>query len=352
MTKWVEINWRKAYQQVYNFQKKIYAAAIYQDLNSVSRLQDFFFTDQIARLVAIQQSWQETGHKYCLNCCKLEHQTNQNLFKLGFDPQAEAQFPASQYGFRFGRSSSDGVAAILKTMGKLEKHMLKIEFEICNSERFLQVTLFNSGLAQKKRGQHSLWTERQLPSLKIVPLFLNIVLINLLKQPQLVFSSQTFTHFKSQCFRSYPSLISFIVYRQHLLIVSSSLKKLLQTYAGLRSFMILAGLTSKKEEIGGCSAFFFVNPGMTRSCLIISFHHTLNPTLNYIGLNFCYPQICKKKGGKVLLPHDQLTNHLSQLKKVVIKLYIDVIKYPFRSIKTIDDIFSIYISFNAILSIV
>ena len=153
MYEWRDINWRKAERCVFKLQKRIYKASHRGDVRTVRRLQKLLTTSWFAKCLAVRRVTQDNqGRKTAgvdgmksltpkqrlilVNQLKIDSKAKptrrvwipkpgkdekrplgiptmydralQGLVKMALEPEWEARFEPSSYGFRPGRSCQDG----------------------------------------------------------------------------------------------------------------------------------------------------------------------------------------------------------------------------------------------------
>lgn len=187
MYKWQEIPWRKLERKVFKLQKRIFQAASRGDRKTVRKLQKLLLNSWSAKCLAVRRVTQDnrgkktagvdgqkalspearlklvgrlklTGksqptrrvwipkpgkdEKRPLGIPTIEERAKQTLAKLALEPEWEAQFEASSYGFRPGRSTHDAIKHIFTSITKKDKYVLDADISKCfdriNHERLLE----------------------------------------------------------------------------------------------------------------------------------------------------------------------------------------------------------------------
>ncbi|NES83709.1 MAG: group II intron reverse transcriptase/maturase [Moorea sp. SIO2B7] len=186
METWSTINWSKVERELFKLQKRIYKASKSGNEKLVRSLQKLLLKSKNARLKAVRRVTQEnqgkntagvdgvksltpkkrfelvkklqiTGkcapnrrvwipkpgkqEKRPLGIPTLSDRARQALTKLALEPEWEAKFDSSSYGFRPGRSTHDAIQAIYLSINKKAKYVLDADITKCfdqiNHEKLL-----------------------------------------------------------------------------------------------------------------------------------------------------------------------------------------------------------------------
>ncbi len=173
---WNTLNWRKLERAVFKLQKRIYRASQRGDKRAVQKLQKTLMRSWAARCIAVRRVTQDNKGKNTagvdrvksLNTTqrikaaqnlKLNHKANalrrvwipkpgreekrplgiptikdrtkQALAKLALEPEWEAKFEESSYGFRPGRSAHDAIEHIFIGLNQAQKYVLDADIAKC-----------------------------------------------------------------------------------------------------------------------------------------------------------------------------------------------------------------------------
>ena len=176
MYEWKTLPWRKLEQQVFKLQKRIYRASQRGDTRTVHRLQRLLMKSWSAKCLAVRRVTQDNRGKQTagvdgikaltpqqrlklvqrlrlsqtaqptrrvwipkpgkqtqrpLGIPTLADRALQTLVKQALEPEWEAKFEASSYGFRPGRSCHDAIQAIYKAIWQKPKYVLDADIAQC-----------------------------------------------------------------------------------------------------------------------------------------------------------------------------------------------------------------------------
>jgi RNA-directed DNA polymerase len=187
MYKWQEIPWRKLERKVFKLQKRIFQAASRGDNKKVRKLQRLLLNSWAAKCLAVRKVTQDNrgkrtagvdgikalspearlalvgrlkldgktkptrriwipkpgkAEKRPLGIPTIKERAKQALAKIALEPEWEAKFEASSYGFRPGRSAHDAVEHIHTAIKRVNKYILDADIKKCfdqiNHERLLE----------------------------------------------------------------------------------------------------------------------------------------------------------------------------------------------------------------------
>lgn len=172
---WGTLNWRKLERAVFKLQKRIYRASQRGDLKAVRRLQKTLMRSWSAQCLAVRKVTQDNKGKNTAGVdrvksltpeqrmklaenLKIDHKANalrrvyipkpgqdekrplgiptirdrakQALVKLALEPEWEAKFEESSYGFRPGRSAHDAIEQIFTNINQCPKYVLDADIAI------------------------------------------------------------------------------------------------------------------------------------------------------------------------------------------------------------------------------
>ncbi len=176
MYEWKTLPWRKLERQVFKLQKRIYQASQRGDVKTVHRLQRLLMKSRSARCLAVRRVTQDNRGKKTagidgiktlnpkqrlalaqrlrlsqfaqplrrvwipkpgqqaqrpLGIPTITDRALQTLVKQALEPEWEAKFEASSYGFRPGRSCHDAVQAIFNAISQQPKYVLDADIAQC-----------------------------------------------------------------------------------------------------------------------------------------------------------------------------------------------------------------------------
>jgi RNA-directed DNA polymerase len=176
MYEWKTLPWRKLERQVFKLQKRIYRASQRGDVRTVHRLQRLLMKSWSAKCLAVRRVTQDNRGKNTagvdgvkslspkqrleliatlhlsqsaqptrrvwipkpgkqsqrpLGIPTIADRALQTLVKQALEPEWEAKFEASSYGFRPGRSCHDAIQAIYKAIWQKPKYVLDADIAKC-----------------------------------------------------------------------------------------------------------------------------------------------------------------------------------------------------------------------------
>jgi len=184
---WRDINWRKAQRCVFKLQKRIYKASRRGDVRTVRRLQKLLTKSWSAKCLAVRRVTQDNqgrktagvdgiksltpkqrlilvsqlkigskakptrrvwipkpgkDEKRPLGIPTMYDRALQGLVKMALEPEWEARFEPSSYGFRPGRSCQDAIEAIFIAINQKAKYVLDADIAKCfdniNHQRLIE----------------------------------------------------------------------------------------------------------------------------------------------------------------------------------------------------------------------
>lgn len=198
---WKDIQWSIIEEKVFRLQLRIYKAAANQELEKMYKLQKLLVSSQSAKYLSVRKVTQDNagkntpgvnkkvinspeerfklanqltlnknslpirrtyiskadGSQQSLGIPTIEDHVKQMLAYLALCPQWEAQFEASSYGSRPGRSVLDAVEAIFLGIAKKPKWVLEVNISKCFQLRNHQYLLDKCNTFPEMRKQIRAW---------------------------------------------------------------------------------------------------------------------------------------------------------------------------------------------------
>lgn len=231
---WEDIQWRSVESRIFRLQLRIFKAAANQEFEKMYKLQKLLITSKTAKFLAVRKVTQENVDKNRLEIdnkvaipskerftlanqisldgksfpfkwtyipkpgsgmqlrviSTIEDRTKQMLAYLALNPQWEATFEASSYGFRPGRSVLDALEAIFLGISKKPKWVLDVDISKCSGRINYQYLIKKCETFPKMQKQISAWLkagiletyqylspETEMPQEEVIlPLLVNILL--------------------------------------------------------------------------------------------------------------------------------------------------------------------------------
>jgi RNA-directed DNA polymerase len=181
---WNEIQWRDIESKVFRLQLRIFRAAANKESEKLHKLQKLLINSKFAKYLAVRRVTQDkTGKrtpgidKRLIKSSKerfdlsnqltldgksspirrIENRAKQMLAYLALCPEWEAQFEASSYGFRPGRSVTDAIEALFLGIAKKPKWVLDADISKCFDEINHNYLLDKCNTFPKMRKQLKAW---------------------------------------------------------------------------------------------------------------------------------------------------------------------------------------------------
>jgi RNA-directed DNA polymerase len=308
--KWQDVNWRKAEIAVFRLQKRIYKASRCGDVRKVRRLQKTLMRSRSAKVLAVRQVTQDnrgkktagvdgvksltpvarvklvgqlkvTGkakptrrvwipkpgksEKRPLGIPVMYDRALQALVKLAIEPEWEAKFEPSSYGFRPGRSCQDAIKHIKDAVKGTEKFVLDADIAKCFDRINHSALLDKAGYKGKIRHQFKAWlksgvldqgvfskTKMGTPQGGVIsPLLANIALHgieNMLKEYALNAKGWRYKNGSNigRCNR--PKALTFIRYADDFVVIHNEKKVVLECKELISTWLLGIGLELKPEK--------------------------------------------------------------------------------------------------------
>ena len=202
MYEWKTLPWRKLERRVFKLQKRIYQASQRGDVKTVRRLQRLLMKSWSAKCLAVRRVTQDNrgkrtagvdGVKHVpqkqrlalvqrlrltsfaqptrriwipkrgkqtqrpLGIPTIEDRALQTVVKQALEPEWEAKFEASSYGFRPGRSAHDAIQAIFNAICRNPKYVLDADIAQCFNRINQSVLLAKLNTSPTIRRQIRAW---------------------------------------------------------------------------------------------------------------------------------------------------------------------------------------------------
>lgn len=199
---WKAINWAFVQKRVFKYQRSIYLASKSNDIPKVRKLQNLLFKSLSARLLSVRRVTQDNKGKSTSGVNGIKNVSPQNrvalatslvfpmkskplrrvwipkpgkvekrplgiptihdrclqaLMKLGLEPEWEARFESSSFGFRPGKSCHDAIANIKGLIQKKAKYVIDANIAKCFEKIDHKALLDKIGLKGKLRIQIEYW---------------------------------------------------------------------------------------------------------------------------------------------------------------------------------------------------
>lgn len=357
---WNTLNWRKLERAVYKLQKRIYRASQRGDQMAVRRLQKTLMRSWSARCLAVRNVTQDHKGKNTAGVdrvksltpkqrlkltenLKIDHRANalrriyipkpgrdekrplgiptlrdrakQALAKLALEPEWEAKFEESSYGFRPGRSAYDAIEHIFTHINQCPKYVLEADIAKCfdqinHTELLRRINTFPSMRRQIKAwlkagvldGKQLFPTDKgTLQGGVISPLLANIALHGLVKAISSLYPNTKRVNGKPHNWK--PCIISyaddFVVFHVNEQVIHEIREKIAEWLKPL-------GLMLKDEK--------------TKICHTFEPTHNQEPGFNFLGFNVRqFKDNRTRLGFKTIIQPSQksIQNHVQSLREII-----------------------------------
>lgn len=306
---WNMLNWRKLERAVFKLEKRIYRASQRGDTKTVRKLQKTLMRSWSARCIAVRKVTQENKGRNTAGVdgikslnpqqrlksaqnLKINHKANalrrvwipkpgrnekrplgiptindrikQALAKMVLEPEWEAKFEPTSYGFRPGRSAHDAIEHIFTSINQCPKYVLDADIAKCfdkinHSELLRKIKTF-----PKMRRQIKAWlkagvldgdklfpTEEGTPQGGIIsPLLANIALNGMIQDIENQYPSRKNIDGKSTPWR--PTIIR---YADDFVVLHRNKEVILETKQKITEWLKPLGLTLQEEKTRICHTF-------------------------------------------------------------------------------------------------
>jgi RNA-directed DNA polymerase len=334
---WNTINWAKVQRKVFKLQKRIYQASLSGQNAKVRKLQKLLVKSYYAKLLAVRRVTQDNqgkrtsgvdgiksitpkqrlelaeslskyqkakplrrkwipkpnGEERPLGIPTINDRVRQALVKSALEPQWEARFEGTSYGFRPGRSAHDAMSRIFQSINKGEYYILDADISKCFDQINHDYLLSKIDCPSTIKAQIKQWlkagimdngifnaTEAGTPQGGIIsPLLANIALDGMINLVMNLFPKKTNNN------KNYATTIR---YADDFLVISPQLEVIQQCQIVIEEWLKPIGLELK--------------PAKTRIC------HTLreikvkgekvSPGFDFLGWNFRQYPVGKHHAGK------------------------------------------------------
>ena len=337
MMEWNEIPWNQIQRKVFKLQKRIYRAASRGDKVLARGLQRILIKSWYAKLLCVRQVTQLnqgkktagvdgvkaippskrlsmarklklTGkaepvkriwipkpgrtEKRPLGIPTLEDRAVQALVKMALEPEWEATFEPTSYGFRPGRSTHDAVARIYTVINKKGNYVLDADISKCFDQINHKYLLDKLQTTKPVKKQVAAWlkagvmegrilnkVERGTPQGGVIsPLLANIALDGMARHIESVLPNSGIN--------PSPRLIR---YADDFVILHPELDKVLKAKEAIQEWLKPVGLELKPEKTRICHT---LNP------TVLENGKTENPGFDFLGFNIRQYPVGRHKSGK------------------------------------------------------
>ncbi len=359
---WNTINWRKLERSVFKLQKRIYRASQRGDKRAVQKLQKTLMRSWSARCIAVRRVTQDNKgrntagvdrvksleptqrlesalklridhkanalrrvwipkpgreEKRPLGIPTIKDRTKQALAKMALEPEWEAKFEESSYGFRPGRSAHDAIEHIFTGINQKVKYVLDADIAKCFDQINHAELLKKINTFPKLRRQIKAWlkagilegdtlfpTKEGTPQGGVIsPLLSNIALHGMIDEIRSQYSKT-----KRVGGRSHPWKPSIIRYADDFVVIHPSLEVIHEIKSKISDWLKPMGLTLKEEK--------------TRICNSLRKVGDEEPGFDFLGFNIKqFKDNRTRLGFKTIIQPSQksVKNHVQKLRDVIHK---------------------------------
>ena len=371
---WNTINWAKVQRKVFKLQKRIYQASLSGQNAKARKLQKLLVKSYYAKLLAVRRVAQDNqgkrtagvdgvksippkerlelvenlkyqkakplrrkwipksnGEERPLGIPTINDRVRQALVKSALEPQWEARFEGTSYGFRPGRSAHDAMSRIFQSINKGEYFILDADISKCFDQINHDYLLSKIDCPSTMKAQIRQWlkagvmdngifsaTEEGTPQGGVIsPLLANIALDGMSSLVSSLFPMKTSNN------KNYATLIR---YADDFVVISPQLEVIQQCQVAIEEWLKPVGLELK--------------PAKTRIC------HTLKeievkgekvaPGFDFLGWNFRQYPVGKHHSGKTGSKNSKILGFKLLIKpsKKAIKAHADKVKEVIKTHKT------------------
>jgi len=357
---WGTLNWRKLERAVTKLQKRIYRASQRGDQKAVRKLQKTLMRSWSAQCIAVQMVTQDNkgkntagvdrvksltpeqrltlaknliidhkasalrrvwipkpgrDEKRPLGIPTIKDRARQALAKMALEPEWEAKFEESSYGFRPGRSAHDAIEHIFISINQCPKYVLDADITKCfdqidHSELLRKIDTFPKMRRQIKAwlkagvldGERLFPTEEGTPQGGVIsPLLANIALHGMIEA--ITSQYQKTKRINGKLCQWKPCLIR---YADYFVVTHVNEKVIYEIREKISEWLKLLGLTLKDEK--------------TRICHTFEQYQDKEPGLNFLGFNVKqFKDNTALQGFKTIIQPSQesIRKHTQNLREII-----------------------------------
>lgn len=357
---WGTLNWRKLERAVTKLQKRIYRASQRGDVKTVKKLQKTLIRSLSARCIAVRKVTQDRKGKNTagvdkvkslnpqqrLNLAKnlkIDHRASalrriwiptpgrdekrplgiptikdrakQALAKMALEPEWEAKFEETSYGFRPGRSAHDAIEHIFISIGQSHKYVLDADIAKCFDQINHQELLRKISTFPTMRRQIKAWLKSGVmdggelfPTNEgtsqggvISPLLANIALHGMMQDIENQYPKTKRVNGKSVNWK--PCIIR---YADDFLVIHPDRQTIIEIKEKISEWLKPIGLILKDEK--------------TRVCHSLNKSIDEEPGFNFLGFNIKqYPDNNTRLGFKTIIQPSEksVRQHVQELREII-----------------------------------
>lgn len=357
---WNALNWRKLERAAFKLQKRIYRASQRGDNKAVQKLQKTLMRSWSARCIAVRKVTQDNKGKNTAGVdrvksldptqrlkaaqnlkidCKsnalrrvwipkpgkeekrplgiptIKDRTRQALAKMALEPEWEAKFEVSSYGFRPGRSAHDAIEHIFNALSRNNKYVLDADIAKCFDKINHVELLKKINTFPKMRRQIKAWlkagildgntlfpTKEGTPQGGVIsPLLANIALHGMIDEIRDLYPERKRIKGKPKLWK--PIIVR---YADDFVVIHPDLEVVKEVKHLISNWLKPMGLTLKDEK--------------TRICHSLQKIGDEEPGFNFLGFNIKqFKDNRSSKGYKTIIQPSQksVKKHVQQLRDIL-----------------------------------
>lgn len=357
---WETLNWRKLERAVTKLQKRIYRASQRGDVKAVKKLQKTLMRSWSAQCIAVRKVTQDNKGKNTagvdkvkslspqqrLNLAKnlkIDHRASalrriwipkpgrdekrplgiptikdrakQSLAKMALEPEWEAKFEETSYGFRPGRSAHDAIEHIFTSIGQSSKYVLDADIAKCFDQINHQELLRKVNTFPTMRRQIKAWlksgvmdggelfpTNEGTPQGGVIsPLLANIALHGMMQDIESQYPKTKRVNGKQTNWK--PCIVR---YADDFVVIHPDRPTIMEIKEKIDQWLKPIGLTLKDEK--------------TRVCHSLNKSIDEEPGFDFLGFNIKqYPDNNTRLGFKTIIQPSEksVRQHVQELREIV-----------------------------------